>query len=187
MINVYDLKQYVYCPRVIYWYYCAPVKFHETYKMQWGAEKHKEEKSKEIRRKFERYGLEHAQEYYEYPIDNGILSGKLDLLLISENKYVPIEYKFTSSSKNFGHKAQLYGYALILSDVYNTKIDKGYLYYPRQKEIVELPIKDSHFKKVREIIKSINQIIEEAYLPDVESKENKCYSCEFQLFCNDTV
>ena len=40
MINVYDLKQYVYCPRVIYWYYCAPVKFHETYKMQWGAEKH---------------------------------------------------------------------------------------------------------------------------------------------------
>lgn len=187
MINVYDLKQYIYCPRIIYWYYCAPVRFHETYKMQWGAEKHEEEKNKEIRRNFERYGLQEAEEHFEFKIDNGVLSGKLDLLLISNDKYIPVEYKFTSASNSFSHKVQLYGYALILSDVYNKKIDKGFLYYPRQKDLIEVTINSSHYKKVQDIIESITKIIEEACLPDVDFNENKCGSCEFQLFCNDTM
>lgn len=188
MINVYDLKQYVYCPRIIYWYYCAPVKFHTSYKMEWGTEKHQEEKNKEIRRTFERYELQEAETYFEYPVDNDVLSGKLDLLLISpDKKYIPVEYKFTRSSKMLAHKVQLYGYALILQEVFNTTVNEGFLYYPRLKELEKVEIKPSHFKKVYDIIKEVNKIVEDAYFPDVSFNSNKCNSCEFQLFCNDTI
>jgi len=187
MINVYDLKQYIYCPRIIYWYYCAPVKFHESYKMKWGTEKHQEEKNKEIRRSFERYELQDAEMLFEYQVNTDILSGKLDLLLISNEKYVPVEYKFTRSSNSFSHKVQLYGYALILQGIYNTKVDKGFLYYPRSKEIIKVTINNSNFEKIYDIIGSINNIIENYEFPDVDSNESKCYGCEFNLFCNDVV
>lgn len=187
MINVYDLKQYIYCPRIIYWYYCSPIKFHQSYKMEWGAEQHKDEQRKEIRRSLERYELSEAVQHFEYPIDNNILTGKLDLLLISGNTYVPVEYKFTRTSNVFSHKIQLYGYALLLEEVFKTKVKFGFLYYPRLKELEKITINASHFDKVRDIIKSVEKIVEDVYLPDVEVSENKCYSCEFYLFCNDCV
>lgn len=187
ILNVFDLKNYIYCPRILYWYYCSPVKFKETFKMQWGAKKHEEEKYKELRRTFARYGLENADMHFEIPFNNDTLSGKLDLLLINNNTYIPVEYKFTKATKSLAHKLQLYGYALLLENTYNTTIDHGYLYYPRPKQIEKIDIKPSHKKKVCDIINAINELVESEVLPDVKFSENKCYNCEFLLFCNDTV
>lgn len=187
MINTFDLKNYTYCPRIIYWYYCAPVKFHKPYKMEWGAQMHEEERHKEIRRKLERYELASAELNFEYKLSNDSITGKVDLLLISDQQYIPVEYKFTRACKMLAHKVQLYAYAWLIEQTFNTTVESGFLYYPRLKELEKVEIKPSHYRKVCDIIKGIQQIVRESSLPDVEFNENKCNSCEFQLFCNDTV
>jgi len=47
---VTDLKQFAYCPRVVYYSYCLPLIRPMTYKMKAGQEAHVEEKGREQRR-----------------------------------------------------------------------------------------------------------------------------------------
>lgn len=56
-LRVNDLKQYAYCPRVVFYHYVMPVEAPSTYKMEHG--KLAEEKIDELerRRGLKRYGL----------------------------------------------------------------------------------------------------------------------------------
>ncbi len=40
MLKVSDVKQYLYCPRIVYYTYVAPVPRRITFKMRYGKEQH---------------------------------------------------------------------------------------------------------------------------------------------------
>ena len=48
--TVTDLKQYMYCPRIVYYTYCMPLLRPTTFKMEEGIVTHGEEKARERRR-----------------------------------------------------------------------------------------------------------------------------------------
>lgn len=185
LIRVSDLKQYPYCPRIIYWTYCCPVEPPATYKMEWGKEQHTEEEQKELRRTLDRFGLKSGEKRFGVQIFGAGLSGKLDLLIITDDELIPVEYKYTRDPSAPGHYAQLYGYALALKEQFSTPVKRGFLWYPRLKEIEEVSITPEAIFKIKREIAEIKELINKSLLPKPATNKAKCEPCEFNRFCND--
>lgn len=85
--HVTDIKQYVYCPRVIYYTYVMPVHKKVSFKMEYGREQHNELNKKEKRRGMRSYDLVGGERYFHFPVESrGLgLYGKLDMLIDTGN------------------------------------------------------------------------------------------------------
>ncbi|MBO0791610.1 MAG: Dna2/Cas4 domain-containing protein [Ktedonobacteraceae bacterium] len=101
ILDVTDLKQYVCCPRIVYYHYCLPEIRPMTYTMQVGILAHQEEEEREARRSLKSYGIEQGEGLFHYSaVSTSLgLKGKMDLVIIvpardSEGKEaVVVEYK----------------------------------------------------------------------------------------------
>ncbi|OEG00199.1 CRISPR-associated protein Cas4 [Vulcanibacillus modesticaldus] len=189
MIQVTDIKQYVYCPRVIYYTYVMPVNKKVTYKMEHGREQHRLEMIKEKRRGLKSYSLIEGKRYFDYQLKSEKLglTGKLDLLIETDNSSqpaYPVEMKYTFKGIQANIKYQLGAYALLLEEKYNTSIDEGFIYIIPKKEIHTIPISQEMKEYAQKVISAIHNIIEKEHFPDPKSKR-RCHDCEFRKFCND--
>jgi CRISPR/Cas system-associated exonuclease Cas4 (RecB family) len=82
---VTDLKQFAYCPRVVYYSYCLPLIRPTTYKMQAGQEAHLEEEGREQRRSLRAYGLEEGERTFNLWLQSSELGlrGRMDMVSVS--------------------------------------------------------------------------------------------------------
>ena len=87
-IRVSDIKQYFYCPRVVYHTYYTPVVRPTTHPMQIGAIQHEVLSVLERRRTLSRYGLEAGSRQFHISLhaESLGLSGVLDLLIRTEDE-----------------------------------------------------------------------------------------------------
>lgn len=73
------------------------------------------------------------------------LSGKLDLLEIDHNQYIPVEYKRGRSRDFPSLKLQLCLYTLCLEEMYHTSINVGFLYFFEDNQRIAVEI-DSNLR-----------------------------------------
>lgn len=65
MITPTELRQFHYCPRVVFFARCTPVRRRETVLMTHGREKHESELLQERRRALSRYDLTEGERRYD--------------------------------------------------------------------------------------------------------------------------
>src|SRR2546429_6977770 len=84
LVDVTDIKQYICCPRLVYYRYCLPHIRPLTYSMEVGIQAHHQEEEREARRSLRIYGIEQAERLFHYPVTSEALQikGKIDLVLI---------------------------------------------------------------------------------------------------------
>jgi len=186
-INVTDIKQYIYCPRIIYYTYCQPVHKKTTYKMDYGSEMHDIVDVLEKRRTLKRYNLENGEKIFKQKVFSQSLglSGKLDMIVKTERELVPIEMKYTFNKPGLNHKYQLAAYMLLLEDVYNCNIRGGIVHIIPDKSSYYYKNTDSLRSKVFEIIDSIREIISNEKFPDKCKQWRRCKDCEYKNYCGD--
>ena len=189
MIQVTDLKQYVYCPRVIYFTYVMPVNKKTTFKMEYGREQHVSERKKEDRRGFKSYDLIEGKRYFDYPVisEKLGLSGKLDLLIETEEASqpaYPVEMKYTYKGIRANIKYQLGAYALLLEEKYQAPINEGFIYIIPTKKAHRIIITSEMKEYAQKAVSAIHNIIEKEHFPEPRSKR-RCHDCEFRKYCND--
>ena len=111
-LTVTDLKQWVYCPRIPYYHHVMPVEIARTYKMQRGRDVEAAVEAMEKRRGFRRYGLERGERRFGVWLHSAALglSGKLDLLIITEDACYPVDFKDTEGGVRYNHRIQLAAY-----------------------------------------------------------------------------
>jgi len=187
MITISDLKQYLYCPRIIYWRIVQPVNVAPTFKMKWGKKKHEKEKIKEVRRKINRYGVPEGERFFELSLDDGFLSGKIDMAIhkTDPEEWIPVEFKFTRDKYRLNHIVQLLGYAALLENNYGTTVRKGFLLYPRLGKLEKIDISSKDMKKVYSTVEGVRKIIVNQEFPEGSKNLKRCNECEYLLFCND--
>ena len=80
-LRVSDLKQYIYCPRVVYFTYVCPVEKKLTRKMVYGSEAHLELDRLEKRRTFKRYNFKEGERKFHTSLYSPRLGleGRLDM------------------------------------------------------------------------------------------------------------
>lgn len=186
-LRVSDLKQYVYCPRVVFYQYVMPVEKKTTFKMDYGRIAEETIDRLEERRGLKKYGLSGGKREFHKRIESEPLglSGKLDLLITTPAGCFPVDFKFTERGPHQNHIYQLCGYAIILEDIYACRVNKGFVYLIPQEDAVEFDVTDDLKADTVELFKKIREMVASERMPDATDEREKCTDCEYKNYCGD--
>lgn len=187
MLKVSDVKQFLYCPRIIHYRYVRPVERHVTFKMEEGKAEHVRVERLERRRTLRRYRLDEGQRLFDVPVSSERLgvSGVLDMLVVSPAGRFPVEVKVTTRGPAIGHKYQLVTYAMTVEESFRCTVRAGFLYLVPTEQVLEVPIIDVERRFVRQLLTSIRRIIASGRLPELRHGTERCRECEYLRYCGD--
>ena len=186
-LRVTDVKQYVYCPRIIYFTYCLPVKRPLTYKMVEGKLSHEETRALERRRSLRAYGLSEGERHFSVHLysERLGLSGLLDMVIITSAEVIPVEFKHTTGKLGLNHKYQLAAYALLVEDKWQRPVRRAFVYFIPAKKALEVPITANMRRFVVKTLGKIRALVAAELLPEATRHRGRCVDCEFRRYCND--
>jgi len=186
---VTDLRQFAYCPRVVYFTYCLPTLRPTTFKMEEGIVAHQEEKERERRRSLRPYGLPEGERHFDLDLYSPKLGlrGRLDLAIRVEGESpeaIPVEYK--NSRRAGTHvKRQLAAYALLLQEAWGLPVRRGFVYFIPLREARKVRLSAALLGRVRGQMGHVREMVLHESMPATPSRRGKCVACEFRRFCND--
>lgn len=195
VFRVVDLKQYVYCPRLIYYFYCLPDIRPITYKMEAGLAAQDEEEVRAARRSLRIYGLQRGQTENNVHLESAALAlkGIADMVITTDDnptrtpELIPVDYKLTRRKPDLHLKLQLMAYGMLLHADRNLPVRRGFLYAIPTRTVVEIPLTPSLQTKVSGALAEMEMISQREYMPPPVKQRAKCEACEFRRFCNDVV
>jgi CRISPR-associated exonuclease Cas4 len=182
-----DLRQFHYCRRVVFYRYVLPIEQKESYKMKRGRVAQDTIERLEARRKLKKYGLDKGTRRFRSHIfsKGWNMSGTPDLLIEAEGAAYPVDFKFSRGRPYKNHLYQLGAYALIMQDVSDRSVDKGFIYMIAQEDAVVYDLTSELQQECIQAIHEIRKMIEEEDFPEAPAQRGKCADCEFQNYCRD--
>jgi CRISPR-associated exonuclease Cas4 len=188
---VTDLKQYSYCPRIVFYTYCLPLVRPLTYKMEAGGLAHEEEGKRERRRSLAAYGLAEGKRNFDVWVESPSLGlrGRIDLVIETgrdeHRELIPVDYK-QSTREVGGHvRRQLTAYGMMLEEMWKVSVRRGFVYSLASGRAVEIVLTEKMQQEVREIVGQMRDMVERERMPDPPRSHRRCENCEFRRFCND--
>lgn len=195
LIEVTDLKQYAYCPRIPFYRYCLPRIRPVTYGMREGIRLHAEEEAREERRSLRAYGLADGERVFDVALRSAPLGliARLDLAIrrtgpgVADPEAIVVDYKLTRDPAGPHYKLQLAAYALLLEEAWGLPVRRTFLYHIPLRRAEEVPLTIPLRRRVPQAIAAIRDIVRAEHLPAPPANRSRCVSCEFRRFCNDAV
>jgi len=186
-LRVNDLKQYEYCPRIVFYNTVMPVDRKVTVKMERGKQEELRLDALEKRRNLRWYQLGSGQRDFHVWLDSAALglSGKLDLLIVSPKGYFPVDFKYTHGRPHRNHIFQLAGYGLLLEENFGTQVEAGFIYLVPTQEVVTIELNERLREKTLGMLGEIRSMIREGMLPAPTPVRARCEDCEFRNYCGD--
>ncbi len=201
VFTVTDLKQYAYCPRIVFFTYCLPLIRPTTGKMEEGRLAHEEAREREQRRTLRIYGLEEARRHFDVWVASEELGlrGRIDLVLevgaqdgtagvrnaSGGREWIPVDYKQTGRRAGPHLRRQLAAYGMMLEETRGGVVRRGIIYSLLTRRAEEIPLTPSLRQEVREIVAAMREMVEGERMPDPLFSRAPCVNCEFRRFCND--
>jgi CRISPR-associated exonuclease Cas4 len=185
--QVTDLKQYTYCPRVVFFAYCLPLIRPMTYKMEAGIAAHEKAEEQEQRRSLRRYGLTEGERFFDLWLASEALGlrGRVDLAIRTDTEAIPVEYKNSPGRGGQHIKLQLAAYGQMLEETWGLPVRRGFLYFVPLKRTEEVKLTPALRRKVEDTVAAMRQMVEREAMPGPPRSRRPCVACEFRLFCND--
>ena len=109
----------------------------------------------------------------------------LDLLIISPEGYFPVDYKYTEGKPHDNHIFQLSGYALLIEDHYNCKVNEGFVFLILQEDVACFSLTDELKAATRRMLDEARLMISRESMPDPTEHSNRCFDCEYRNYCGD--
>jgi CRISPR-associated exonuclease Cas4 len=186
-LRVNDLKQFEYCPRIVFYNTVMPVDRKSTVKMERGKEIELRLDALESRRTLRRYRLTEGERRYHVWLssDRLGLSGKLDLLIETPDGCYPVDFKYTRGRPRRNHVMQLGAYAVLVEDVMQRPAPAAFIYFAPSNQLVRLRVTDRLKELVRTRLHEIRRMIREQMLPEPTPVRARCEECEFRNYCGD--
>jgi CRISPR-associated exonuclease Cas4 len=195
LFEVTDLKQWTYCPRVLYYRYCLPEIRPITDLIAAGIASHRDESGREERRSLRSYGLSVGERAFDVGLRSLTLGlrGRLDLAIAVPDRAaagaeaIVVEYKDSEKPAGPHFKLQLAAYALLLEETWGLEVRRGFIYSIPLREAEIISITPTLRQKVRQAVDAMRAAISGERMPDAPSSRRPCVSCEFRRFCNDVI
>lgn len=188
LFTVTDLKQYNYCPRILYYHCCLPDIRPTGTKMEVAIRRHEDEPKRALRRTMRIEGLQDAERHFDIPLTSTKLglTGQVDELIFYQNTIIPVDYKL--ARKAHAHfRLQLVAYAMLAEEHYQTHIQFGLLYLIQTRKTVQVTFSSQLRQKVLRTVAHMRQITDTEAIPPPPDSVRPCLECEFQRFCNDVI
>ncbi|MGQ9555183.1 MAG: CRISPR-associated protein Cas4 [Anaerolineae bacterium] len=196
-LRVADIRQYAYCPRILYYAYCLPDVRPITYKMEEGELQHQEEKEREKRRGLRLYGLTQVEDRACKRFDVDVeserlrLRGRLDMVIEVEQEgkkvIYPVEFKATRREPGPQYRLQLAAYALLLEEQENAEAKSGFYLLVPLRKVIPVRLDKGIKEKVERVVMEMHRIVQGEAVPEGCGNGGRCAICEFRRFCNDVL
>lgn len=182
-----DLKQWAYCPRIPYYHYVMPVAFAPTYKMERGRDVEAAVRAMEERRGFHRYGLDRGERRFGVWLRSPALglSGKLDLLIVTEEAAYPVDFKDTEGGLRYNHRIQLAAYALLVEENLARPAPLAFVYLVPSRKLVAVAVGAKEREQVMRAASALRGVIAREEMPAPTPARARCVACEFRNYCAD--
>ena len=193
--RVEALKQYVFCPRIIFFYHCWPDVRPITYKMEAGLASQDEEEAREARRSLRVYGLKQGECRYNVSLESERLGlhGIVDMVIrtddnpLRELELIPVDYKLSERRPGLNLKLQVAAYGALLQETYHLPVKRGFLYAIPLRRAVEIAFTPSLRSQLDQALLAMRDITTKEFMPEPPHQRAKCQPCEFRRFCNDVI
>lgn len=193
IFTVTDLKQYTYCPRIVFYTYCLPLLRPKTFKMERGIRAHDEARERERRRSLSTYGLQAGKRHFDLPVASQALGlqGKIDMAIEvgdeEGEELIPVDYKQSRRKIGAHVRLQLAAYGLMLEETLGVEVRRGFVYSLLVRKAEEVSLTKTWRHKVCETIESMRTMVEQEAMPEPPASRRGCVNCEFRRFCNDVA
>ncbi len=193
LLRVVDLKQYEYCPRVVYYDYCLAGLRPTTYKMAAGMAAQARVNELEERRSLRAYGVKQGERHYHVSVLSEKLgcSGQIDMVIESRDDnqphLLPIDFKLSRREPGRHFKLQLACYAMMLEDDWGIPVTEGAIYLIPSKRVIKVPITARLRQDAIRDLLTIRHMVTKQNVPPPTRQRSRCVNCEFRRFCNDVV
>jgi len=202
-LTVTDIKQYFFCPRVIYFTYCMTLIRPTTTKMEFGKQSHKREEGLQKRRSLVKYQLIKGERRFNLRLRSERLGlvGALDMAIFTRREAIPVEFKMSARGLSLNHKYQLAAYAMLLEDELFARgkprvicrgplkprryVRRGFIHYIPNRRVYEIEITPNMREHIKRVLGEIRQMIATESMPEANRRKNRCRDCEFARFCAD--
>lgn len=187
-LRVTDLKQFVYCPRIVYYSYCLPLVRPTTYKMEASVELHDKAAIDEARRSLRAYGLSEGERRFDVVLTSERLglSGRMDMVIVlGKEEAIPVDYKLSQHSDAKHFHQQLAAYAELIEEAWQIPVRRGFLYLLPERRAEEIKLTSRLRAGLRGQVAAMRQMIASQTVPEATAAKARCINCEFRRFCND--
>jgi CRISPR-associated exonuclease Cas4 len=186
-LRVNDLKQFEYCPRIVFYNTVMPLERKTTVKMERGKDEEFRLDALEKRRTLRRYELGSGERRFHVWLESPTLglSGKLDLLIISNKGYFPVDFKYTRGRPHRNHVVQLAGYGLLVEEKFRTRVDTAFIYLTPVQQVISIGLTGQLKEEVRQRLSEMRTMIHDEILPPATPVRGRCEECEFRNYCGD--
>ena len=193
MFTVTDLKQYTYCPRIVYYHHCLPAVRPLTYKMEAGIEAGTVEENRELRRSLRPYGLRRGERHLDVWLTSPGwgLRGRADLVIDTDDnptgarELIPVDFKLSPGRLGANIRLQLVAYGVMLEETWGAPSRRGFVYFIPQCRAVEVPFTPELRARLEASMSLMRDIVERERMPPATRSRARCEVCEFRRFCND--
>jgi len=187
ILSVNDLKQLLYCPRIVYYHWVMPVRPPATFLMQRGHNQEERFERLEPRRVLNRYGFNEAIRHFglEITAESLGLIGKVDLVLEAPERVAVVEFKATASRLAENWKLQLCAYGLLAEQRFQCPCPVGFVVLNDREECVEMELGEALRDQTLSVLKQARVLVTRQEFPDPTSVRGRCVQCEYRNFCGD--
>lgn len=188
MLTVSDVKQYPYCPRIVYYTYLLPLRARPTtYKMAEGKLEHDRTTELEERRSLRAYGLTEGVRHFDVALASERLGlrGRLDMVIETSSEVIPVDFKNSEGKVGLNHKYQLTAYALLVEEAWGRPVRRGFIYLVPQKRAQEVRITSNMRGWVHKALREIRETLAREATPAPTRVCSRCTDCEFRNLCPD--
>ena len=187
MLTVSDVKQLGYCARIVYYSYLLGGRRPTTFKMAEGTTAHEEETQREARRSLRAYGLSEGERQFDVSLRSERLglTGKLDMVIITPDEVIPIDFKNGTAPPGRNHRYQLTAYALLVEEVWRRPVRRGFINLVPLKQAVPIAITATMREEVLRETAQVRSMIAAERMPPPTRMRGRCADCEFRSWCND--
>ncbi len=186
--TVSDLRQHTYCPRIPYFTYVMPLCRPVTAKMREGIQVHEEQEERERRRTLSKYRLDKPAErlddvaLHSHELN---LSGRVDMVLLTDDEIIPVEYKNARGPVGANHRLQLAALTLLVEERWRRPVRRAFIHFIPTGRHSEVTMTEELRLRVREALAALEGMIERETMPEATPVLGRCTDCEFRRFCND--
>lgn len=193
IFTVTDLKQYTYCPRIVFYTYCLPLIRPTTFKMESGIAAHDGAAKKARRRTLSAYGLDEGKRHFDVWVSSETLGlrGRVDLVIEVEAQngpeLIPVEYKQTRRKAGRHICQQLAAYGIMVEESWQGDVRRGFVYSLLTRQAEEIALTKRLRGEVAEAVETMREMVIREMMPEPPRSRRRCVNCEFRRFCNDVL
>lgn len=186
-IPAHLIRQYIFCPRIVYFNEVRQLKPKQTLWMSQGVDFHQRTEMLNRRRKLTKYGVVETAKFthnVHLKSEELLIHGVVDAIIDAGEAYFPVEFKLAESPPSLGHILQLTAYGVMMEECYKVSIERGFLLYGAKGKVVQVEIQ-RYRDRLTAILGKIHKLYENSLMPSSSATENKCGQCEYYNYCAD--